>query len=148
MILKPFKEVSEIDSGNPYKEDISIDATKTIKDITWAFPSHQIFLKDGIESEYVTSSISNETMHVYYNKDGICTGLEIFKPHSLQCENIELLKCSLSSLVKELKIKDIQFDEIDYGIEIPSFGISTYSHDFEENSNLPIDCVYVELRCQ
>ncbi len=148
MILKPFKEVTKIDSGNPYKGDISIDSTKTIKDITWAFPSHQIFLKDGLESEFVTSSISNEKIHVYYNKDGMCTGLEIFKPHSLQYENIELLKCSLSSLMTELKIKDIQFDEIDYGIEIPSFGISTYSHDFEENSNLPIDCVYVEFRCQ
>lgn len=26
MILKPFKEVTKIDSGNPYKEDISIDS--------------------------------------------------------------------------------------------------------------------------
>jgi len=134
--LKPFKECGPIVAG------ISFSKVQKL------FADHRVFNKG---ENHVTSLILDQSMHVYYNEHGICTGVEVMSPflpghnYQLVWNGINFLNESLDNIIKLLKKRGCIIEIIDTGANIPELGLSLYSDEYETDLHCNIDAVYVEL---
>jgi hypothetical protein len=132
IFIEPYVGCGPIKAGDDYS---------TIKT---RFPSHQEFKKSPI-SKFVTSSLCGDSLHIFYSETGACTGVEIFRPLRALLEGIDLMEEKLDVLKERFVQKGVGVSDSDYGFELPSLGVSLYSHDFEGTSTSLVDSVFVHL---
>jgi len=130
--IEAFKRCGPIKSGDSYHE------------IRKKFLDHQDFKKSPL-SKFVTSSIFNGNIHVFYSEHGYCVGVEVFSAFQPLWENINLISTDLKTIKDLFSQRKIDVEISDSGLDIPSLGISLYSHDFDESLYCSVDSVYVDL---
>lgn len=130
--IEPFKYCGPINAGDDYSEIIK------------RFSDHQEF-KKGPLSKFVTSSILAGNLHVFYSEKGSCVGVEVFPPLKPSLDVIDFFSSDLNAVNNLLSKRGVKVEISDSGLEIPSLGISLYSHDFDESLCCAIDSVYVDL---
>lgn len=130
--IESFKNCGPINAGDDYSEIIK------------RFSDHQEF-KKGPLSKFVTSSILSGNLHVFYSEKGSCVGVEVFPPLKPSWDAIDFFSSDLKTINNLFKKRGAKVDVSDSGLEIPSLGLSLYSHDFNESLCCAIDSVYVDL---
>jgi|SRR5690554_977044 len=128
----------------PFQVCGPINNVDTYSDVTKKYLDHQEFKKTP-QSKFVTSSILGGNIHVFYSETGQCVGVEVFPPLKLIWDDVELLSKDLKFIDNLFKQRNIGTEVSDSGIEIPSLGISLYSHDFDDSLCCSVDSVYVLL---
>jgi len=128
----------------PFQVCGPINNVDTYSDVTKKYLDHQEFKKTP-QSKFITSSILGGNIHVFYSETGQCVGVEVFPPLKLIWDDVELLSKDLKFIDNLFKQRNIGTEVSDSGIEIPSLGISLYSHDFDDSLCCSVDSVYVLL---
>ena len=85
-------------------------------------------------------------MHVFYSEKGDCIGVEVFPPLKPLWNGVKLFSEDLETIKNLFNQRGINIEVSDSGLEIPSLGISLYSHDFDDTLLCSIDSVYVNLK--
>lgn len=130
--INPFKECGPIRAGDSYFELIK------------KFPDHEEFKKSPL-SKFVTSSIFSGNLHVFYSENGDCVGVEIFPPLRPFWGGFDFFSDDLNACKDLFNQRGVHVEISDSGLEIPSLGISLYSHDFDDSLCCTVDSVYVDL---
>ena len=132
MYITPFNKCGSVVGGTPYSL------------ISKQFSDHESFTK-GPFSKFVTSTVLDGALHIYYSESGMCVGVEVFPPLVAIWDGINLFDINLKELVRIMRNKGQDIEIEDAGIELPNLGFSIYSHDFEEDLICSIDGVYINL---
>ena len=130
--IEPFRKCGPIKSGDSYF------------DIVKKFSDHQEFKKSPL-SKFITSSIMNGGLHVYYSEKGVCTGVEVFPPLKPFWDGVDLFSLDLKHIENLLGQREIEIEISDTGLEVLSLGISLFSHDFDQSVSGLVDSVYVDF---
>jgi hypothetical protein len=132
MMITPFKNCGPVSQNDDFWE------------IKKNFSGHQEFRKSPF-SKFLTSSIMDGNLHVFYSETGKCVGVEVFSPLEPVWDGINLLTKKLKEVEILFNERNIVCEVTDTGLEVPDLGISLYSHNFETSLNCPIDSVYVNF---
>lgn len=111
-------------------------------EISKKYPDHKEFKKNEF-SKFLTSSIMNGNVHVFYSEQGNCVGVEVFPPVQLMYDGINLFGANLKATADLLINKSFIYEVSDSGLDFPDLGVSLYSNDFEESFMCSVDSVYV-----
>ena len=133
----PFKQVGNICKGD------------TLSVIIDKFLPHEVFKK--VKEGNIVSVILDGSTHVYYDKNGLCEGVEIMAPYlpshdyTLVWEDINFFNLNIAELKQALETKNYLVTVDSYGLDIPELGFATYTSHLENGLNTQIDAVYVNF---
>lgn len=129
---------------SPFEKCGAVVAGSTYAEVSKMFVDHESFTK-GPFSTFVTSSVLDGSLHVYYSETGICVGVEIFHPLRPIWDGINLFSGNLKDLTHIMFTKGQNIEIEDPCVEFSNLGFSTYSSNFDDRLICIVDSIYVNL---
>ncbi len=96
-------------------------------------------------SDNTTDNFSSLNLHVFYSKNDVIKGVELFPVAGAFFRGYNLFDFTLDDLLTNFARLGVKYDVGDVGVRIVDDGIRIYAPDIDDSCGASIDSIYVEL---